>query len=242
MNFDLNCDLGEGEPWHRTAALMGSITSANVACGGHAGTSASMERCVELARVAGVRLGAHPGLWSRGDFGRGEVNIQPAELELLLLQQVGALKTVARHGNVPFHHIKLHGALYHATEQDPGLARAYIRVVERYWPASKIYCIAGGRVARLARNAGLIAWEEVFADRLYGEDGLLLPRTEPGAVLTEVSQVLRQFQSILGGKISTRSGRGIPVIAQTICVHSDTPNAAQIASRIKERLRRSWAV
>src|SRR5688500_18309234 len=118
MRFDLNCDLGEGEPRARTEALMRVITSANVACGGHAGDLASMERCVALAKKFKVRLGAHPGTADRAGFGRGELKITPAELELLLLQQVGTLERIARAHGVKLHHIKLHGALYHATERD----------------------------------------------------------------------------------------------------------------------------
>jgi 5-oxoprolinase (ATP-hydrolysing) subunit A len=236
MKLDLNCDLGEGESSRRTRALMRAITSANVACGGHAGTLASMEQCAEWAREFGVRLGAHPGLWSREDFGRGAVAVSSAELELLLLQQIGALETVARRRRVPLHHIKLHGALYHAVELDLELARTFIRTVRRYWPGTKIFSKGGGRLARLARAAGVPPWEEVFADRGYRDDGSLIPRTEPGAVLTSLPAVMRQVESIIGGTITACSGRIIPVAAQTLCVHSDTFNAVRIAGAIRKRL------
>jgi 5-oxoprolinase (ATP-hydrolysing) subunit A len=236
MKLDLNCDLGEGEPARRTRGLMRWITSANVACGGHAGTPASMEQCVEWVRECKVRLGAHPGVRSGGDFGRGAVAVSPDELEWLLRQQVGALETVARRRRVPLHHIKLHGALYHAAETEPELARTFIQTVKRDWPETTIFCKAGGRLARLARAAGMQPWEEVFADRLYAEDGSLIPRTEPGALLAAVPAVLRQVESILRGTIVTCSGRMLPVAAQTICVHSDTPNALRIAASIRKRL------
>src|SRR4030095_5379345 len=126
MNLDLNCDLGEGEPQTRTRALMRWITSANVACGGHAGDVRSMSVCVRLCKEFGVLLGAHPGAWSRTDFGRGTVQIEPVELELLLLHQISALERIATQHGVHLHHIKLHGALYHATENDVPLARRYI--------------------------------------------------------------------------------------------------------------------
>ncbi|PYM12233.1 MAG: hypothetical protein DME18_11940, partial [Verrucomicrobia bacterium] len=165
MKLDLNCDLGEGEPLTRTRALMRWITSANLACGGHAGDLPTMEACVRLAKQHGVRLGAHPGPWSRGDFGRGHARPAPHEMELLLLHQVGALERVARRNGVPLHHIKLHGALYHASEEDDALAKRYVAAVKRFWPQAKIYARAEGRVVRVARRAGLVVWEEAVADR-----------------------------------------------------------------------------
>src|SRR5436309_15056078 len=134
VKIDFNCDLGEGEPVARTRALMRWITSANVACGGHAGDLQTMERCVRLARQFKVRLGAHPGPWSRTDLGRGVVRVTPGELELLLIHQVSALDTVARRKGMTLHHIKLHGALYHATETNETLARRYVATVKRWWP------------------------------------------------------------------------------------------------------------
>src|ERR1041385_2748764 len=151
MKLDLNCDLGEGEPLARTRALMRWITSANIACGGHAGDVKSMEACVRLAKQFGVRVGAHPGPWDRDDFGRGSVRMTPDELELLLLQQVGALERMARAHRVPLHHIKLHGALYHLSETDSALGRRYLECVGRWWPSAKIYARAGGAIKQRAR-------------------------------------------------------------------------------------------
>src|SRR5438093_1543012 len=147
MKLDLNCDLGEGEPGPRTRALMRWITSANVACGRHAGDLPTMESCVRLAKQFGVRLGAHPGTASRGDFGRAPVEVGADELELLLLEQVGALERLARAAGVRLHHIKLHGALYHASEASDVVARRYLRSVRRWWPRSVPYVRAGGTVA-----------------------------------------------------------------------------------------------
>ena len=128
MKLDLNCDLGEGEPLPRTRVLMRWVTSANVACGGHAGDLKTMKACARLARQHGVRLGAHPGPWSRSDFGRGPVRIAPDEFELLLLHQVGALERVAQANGVRLHHIKLHGALYHVSEGNEAVANRYVAV------------------------------------------------------------------------------------------------------------------
>src|SRR5262245_13400345 len=197
MKIDFNCDLGEGEPYVRTRALMRWITSATVACGGHDGDLKTMEKCVQLAKQFDVRLGAHPGPWSRRDRGRGKVQITPAELELLLLHQVGTLETVARREQVRFHHIKLHGALYHATESDESLARRYIATVNRWWPRVKIYALAGGTVARLARRTRIEIWSETFADRGYRNDGSLVPRNATGAQLTNPRAVSQRLLELV---------------------------------------------
>jgi len=230
MKPDLNCDLGEGEPIARTRALMRCITSANVACGGHAGDIASMTRCVRLAKQFGVKLGAHPGPWSRGDFGRGAVQLTPDEFELLLLQQVGALEAIARAHGVALHHIKLHGALYHASEAEPALRRRYLDCVRRFWPGVRIYALAGGAVCREARRASVTAWPEAFADRAYRADGTLVPRGEAGAVLPNLGYALEHAGRLLGGRVLTATGQNIRVTARTLCIHSDTPFATRLAS------------
>jgi UPF0271 protein len=237
VKLDLNCDLGEGESLARTRALMRWITSANVACGGHAGDVKSMQTCVRLAKQHCVRLGAHPGPWSRGDFGRQRIRLTPDELEMLLLQQVGALERISRAHAVRLHHIKLHGALYHASETSADLGRRYIETVVRWWPAAVIYARAGGGVVRLARRAGLRVWEEAFADRGYRNDGTLVPRGEPGALLTEVRAVAERVRLLIkGGKVQTVTGKRLPLRAQTICLHSDTPQAVGLAQAVAKLL------
>ncbi|MBM3841283.1 MAG: LamB/YcsF family protein [Verrucomicrobia bacterium] len=242
QKLDLNCDLGEGEPIARTRALMRWITSANVACGGHAGDLASMQCCVRLARQFRVRLGAHPGPWSRGDFGRTAVQLTPDELELLLLQQVGALEQIANQGGARLHHIKLHGALYHASEAKEAIGRRYVQSVARWWPRAVIYAQAAGNVARLAKSNGVEVWEEAFADRGYEDRGELVPRTKPGALLRDVSAVGRRVQMIVNdGQVETISGARIPLRPQTLCVHSDTPGSPAIARVVWNVLRRASA-
>jgi len=238
MKLDLNCDLGEGEPLSHTRALMRCITSANVACGGHAGDLRTMEACIRLANRFEVRLGAHPGIPSRGDFGRGTAGVCTEELELLLLQQVGALERLARAAGLPLHHIKLHGALYHATEASEGLARRYLLSVRRWWPRSVLYVRAGGRVARLARHTAGRVWEEAFADRTYGDDGSLVARGEPGAVLSEEGVILRRIKWLQEhGEIETISGRRLRIRAQTLCLHADTPRSPAPARALATALR-----
>jgi 5-oxoprolinase (ATP-hydrolysing) subunit A len=234
-NIDLNCDLGEHEGLARRRALMRWITSANVACGGHAGNRRSMESCVRLARQFNVRLGAHPGVATK--FGRGSVKITPEQLEALLREQVGTLADIARSLRVKLHHIKLHGSLYHATDRDKKLAARYIETVTHLWPRAIIYARAGGLVSRLARSRGIAVWDEVFADRRYQDDGFLVPRDRPNALVTDLREV-RNFLERLqqADEIVSVSGKVIAVKARTICVHSDTPNAVRIAAACRRFL------
>ena len=243
MKLDLNCDLGEGEPLARTRSLMLRVTSVNVACGGHGGDLKTIEACVRLARQQGVRLGAHPGPWSRSDFGRGIVQFEPDQLELLLLHQVGALERVARANRIRLHHVKLHGALYHASEESEALANRYAAAVARYWPQTKIYARAGGRVARVARRAGLVVWEEGFADREYRDDGTLVPRTEPNAMLLEPKLVVERVRRLLNDRaVIAASGNRVPLRPQTLCIHSDTPRAARLVQAVVNVLRHDKAL
>lgn len=226
--LDLNCDLGEGESPARTRALMRVITSANVACGGHAGDVRSMQRCVRLALQYAVRLGAHPGL--ADGFGRGEVRLTAEALELLVVQQVSSLMTVAQGLGTALHHVKLHGSLYHATESDPVLSRALVRTMQRWFPRVRLYALAGGRLVCRARDAGVPAWEEGFVDRGYRDDGTLVPRGTPGALVSDVRQAQRRLLEVREGLgIETVSGRRLELWPQTWCVHSDTPGAVRMA-------------
>jgi UPF0271 protein len=192
-----------------------------------------MDACVRLAKRFAVRVGAHPGLWSRNDFGRGQVELVPEELELLLLQQVGAFERVARRHRVKLHHIKLHGALYHASEENEALGRGYLEAVGRWWPDCIVYVRAGGRVAKLARRAGLRTWEEAFVDRNYSDDGSLVPRSEANGLFTDRAAVRRRVQRLSEfGEVETVSGWALRLHPQTVCLHSDTPNVIRLARTV----------
>jgi UPF0271 protein len=232
--MDLNCDLGEGEPLATMGALMRSITSANVACGGHAGNVRTMELCARLAKRFRVRLGAHPGIGS--EFGRGPVEISRGELDLLLLQQVSALQTIAEAEHVRLHHIKLHGSLYHSVESNSLLAAGYVAAVARWWPKMKIFARSGGLVEKSARTSGTPVWREVFVDRAYNEDGTLVPRTRPGALLGHTEMVERAKTLKSQRCIISISGKAIRVGAETVCVHADTPGSARIVRVIARAL------
>jgi len=205
---------------------MRAIMSANVACGGHAGDMTSMERCVILAKKYNVRLGAHPGAVDRVGFGRGELRVTPAELELLLLQQVGALERIAHAHGMKLHHIKLHGALYHATERDERLARAYVGIVRRWWPNAVVYALTGGTVAKVAQR---FVWGEAFLDRNYLDNGMLVARSERRALLTNVQEVRERVKQLTRRTVISLGGKVICVNARTLCVHGDTPRAVKFA-------------
>ena len=209
------------------------ITSANIACGGHAGTVETMERCIRLAKKHNVRLGAHPGPADRSGFGRADVQITPRELELLLLQQVGSLERIAVAHRVKLRHIKLHGGLYHATERDERLATAYLDIVRRWWPKVVVYALAAGTVARVAKRGEV--WEEAFLDRNYLDDGTLVPRRESNALLKTRDQVRNRIEHLEDGTVASVNGRLIELRARTLCIHADTPRAVELA-RLSKKL------
>ena len=199
-----------------------------------------MATCVGLAKHLGVRLGAHPGPWSRGDFGRGPLKLAAGELELLLVHQVGALERLARNERARLHHIKLHGALYHASESDEGLTRAYLVAVRRWWPRCVVFARSGGAVARLSKRVGVRVWEEAYVDRGYRDDGTLVPRDAPGAILDDERAVKQRLEKlVVDGVIEAVSGRPLRLQPKTICIHSDTPNAVQFARLARRVLGRS---
>jgi UPF0271 protein len=210
---------------------MRCITSANIACGGHAGNLQSMQTSIRFARQMGVRIGAHPGIASQ--FGRGSVDISERDLELLLLHQVGAFEKVVRSEHARLHHIKLHGSLYHAVDQNPKLARAYLRTVRHFWPRVVIFARAGGLVEKLASKMNVIVWPEAFVDRAYVGDGSLVPRNHPAALLTDVERILERIERWQRtGTFQTVENQTLSINAKTFCLHSDTPRAIIIARSI----------
>ncbi len=227
MRLDLNCDLGEGEAPERTAELLRCVTSANIACGGHAGDTQSMQTTVRLAQAARVRIGAHPGLPDRANFGRQVVLLAPAELRTLLIDQVNALQEAADEARL--HHIKLHGALYHMVEDDRQLGEAYVATVRELWPELVIFSIAGGAVAQRAAQAGLKSWGEGFLDRGYRTAARLIPRGEPHSLLNAPEFEARLRSLIESGTIPVDSGESLKIDARTWCIHGDTPHATSYA-------------
>ena len=215
----LNADLGENEPPERTRALMPLLDLASVACGGHAGDDGTMRRAVRLAVEAGVEVGAHPGL--PGNFGRAGADISVPDFRELLVSQAGRFAAICRREQSVMQHIKLHGALYHAVENSPHLAQAYVAAVQAHFPQAAIIAFAGGTVIAAARENGAPALAEVFAERGYRPDGSLIPRGQPGDLITDPAEAAARVSSLRG---------------DTICVHADTPNAVRIAQAVRSVL------
>lgn len=231
-SIDLNCDLGEGSG--HDAELMPLISSANIACGAHAGSLETMIESVELALANGVAVGAHPGYFDLENFGRRERAIDPDEAARLVLLQLEQLFEVAGRR---LRHVKLHGALYHQVCREPLLADAVASELGRLWRHLFVYARAGSGFARSLRAREMRLAEEVFADRTYQPDGSLTPRTEPGAVITDpaaaVAQVMRMVRD---GVVRAVDGTEVPIQADTVCIHGDGTGAVALARRLREEL------
>ena len=230
LYLDLNCDLGEGAG--HDAELMPLITSANIACGAHAGDAATMRATVALAQKCGVVIGAHPGFADRENFGRREIVLPVAELQELVSTQIVAL---ARLG--PVGHVKPHGALYNLAARDAAVAGAVVAAVHATDASLLLFALAGSELVRAGRAAGLRVVEEVFADRTYQRDGSLTPRSRPDALIADeaaaVAQVLRMVRE---GVVRATDGTAVAIKAGTVCVHGDGPHAVAFARRLKAEL------
>jgi UPF0271 protein len=241
-SIDLNCDLGEGYGiWKlgEDEAVLEFVTSANIACGFHAGDPGTMARTVRLALARGVALGAHPSLPDLQGFGRRTMAVTPDEAHDLTLYQIGALQAFARAAGGSLHHVKPHGALYNMAAQDPALAQAIARAVREFDPALILVGLSGSELIRAGRSLGLACAQEVFADRGYEADGSLSPRQLPGAMIDDeefaIRRVLRMARE---GKVQCRTGGEVAVQADTVCVHGDQPRALDFARRLRQALTR----
>jgi UPF0271 protein len=240
MRIDLNSDLGESfGPWPmgQDAALMESITSANVACGFHAGDPGVMRQTLALAKVRGVAVGAHPGFPDLVGFGRREMKATPAEVEDLVLYQVAALAGMARAQGVTLQHVKAHGALYNMACKDRALADAIAKAVAAFDRSLILFGLPNSELLRAGRAAGLPVAAEVFADRAYERDGSLTSRTRPGSVIHDTNAVLeRAVRMVKDKEVVTIDGSVIALQADTICLHGDTPGAADHARAVRRGL------
>ena len=234
---DLNADVGEGLP-DVDAALLALVTSANIACGLHAGDPHTMRKTVALAVRHGVAVGAHPGFDDREGFGRRPVQLSAIELADLILYQLGALDAIARAEGAALHHVKPHGALYNQGERDETLAVDIITAVRTFDPQLRLVGRAGSAMARAAARLGHPFTAEAFADRRYRADGSLVARSEPGAVLTQPDKVAAQVRRLVTeGEVLSDDGTRVPVAFETLCLHGDTPGAGALAARILQELR-----
>jgi 5-oxoprolinase (ATP-hydrolysing) subunit A len=217
MTIDLNCDMGELEDSAHEAALMQHITSANIACGGHAGDEATMERTARLALEGGVHIGAHPGYPDRANFGRLEMPLSNAEIADTVFQQILRLEAVVSRLGGRIVHVKPHGALYNVAVKNGEVARAIGEGVAKWNPAITVFGLAGSPMLDVWREMGLPVAGEGFADRRYEPDGTLRSRKLPGALITDPEEASQQALRL------ARSGS-----VDTICVHGDTPGAVAI--------------
>jgi len=219
-SIDLNADLGEGGS--EDAVLLTLVTSANIACGGHAGSDEIMRRSIELALASGVKIGAHPGYEDRANFGRREMELPLEMVTDLVARQVAKL---AGFTGGRLHHVKPHGALYNQSDRDSELAAAVVAGVKRISPDMILYAPPAGKLAAAGRAAGLTVMAEGFADRRYRPDGSLVPRTEPGAVITDIDEAVAQALELARGGL-----------IDTICVHGDGAHAVEMLRAIRGAL------
>lgn len=238
--IDFNSDLGEGFGLYRVgndAEIFPHITSANIACGFHAGDSRTMRSTVAMAAKLGVAVGAHPGFDDLQGFGRRVVKLSDEEVYELIVYQVGALMGFTKAANVELRHVKPHGALYNYAATHKPTADAICKAVKDIDPGLILYGLSGSALTLAAEQSGLSVAHEVFADRTYQEDGTLTPRGQPGAMIESVHAAVDQVMNMLHmGEVRTLQGTWIGVKAQTLCLHGDQPGAALFARSIREAL------
>lgn len=240
MRIDLNSDLGESFgawPMGADEAVIASITSANVACGYHAGDPAVMRTTVRLARDAGVAVGAHPGLPDLIGFGRRDMGVSAQDVENMVLYQIGALAAVAGAEGVRLQHVKAHGALYNMAARDRPLADAIARAIKAFDPALIMFGLPGSELIQAGQRAGLEVAAEGFADRAYEPDGSLTPRSRAGSVIHDVDEVVqRAVRMATEGKVRATDGSDIALRVDTLCTHGDTPGAPELTRRLRQGL------
>lgn len=237
--LDLNCDMGEGFGAYAMGndiAILDHVSSANIACGFHAGDPPTMRRIVGAALSKGVAVGAHPGLPDLQGFGRREMKITPAEAYAMVIYQVGALAGFVQAAGGRLNHVKPHGALYNMAVKDRALSQAIAQAVRDFDPGLVYFGLAGSVMIETAQALGLRTAGEVFADRSYQDDGSLTPRSQAGAMIEDEDQSLAQVRQMLGGSVTAQSGKTVALKADTLCLHGDQAGALDFARRIRAEL------
>lgn len=240
MQIDLNSDLGEGYgPWMMgdDARILDCVTSANIACGGHASDPETMYRTLRLAADRGVTVGAHPGYADREGFGRRIIPMAPDEIGRMVVAQTGALVAMARLAGTTVRYVKPHGALGNLAAADTTVASAIVAAVQAMDPTLAILAISGTQLEQAARAAGATVFSEIFADRAYQPNGQLVPRSVPGAMLHDATAAADRLLAFLrSGRMPVMGGEPIALAAASICVHGDSPDATAMARHIRARL------
>lgn len=246
MAIDLNADVGEGYGTWRLgddAALLAVVSSANIACGFHAGDPGLMRQTVALAKHHGVAIGAHPSLPDLQGFGRRELRVTPEEAYELVLYQTGALLGFTRAAGVPLVHVKPHGALYNMAARDPALARGIAEAVHDLDPQLILVGLAGSALIRAGEQRGLRVAAEAFVDRRYTDDGHLLSRHAPEAVIQDIEEAVAQALCIVqAGEVLSVNGQRVALRADTLCLHGDTPQAVAFTRAVRAALEREGVV
>jgi UPF0271 protein len=240
LRLDLNCDLGESfGAWRmgEDEAILDYVTSANIACGFHAGDPATMRRTVAAACARGVALGAHPSLPDLQGFGRREMRVTADEVYDMVLYQVGALDGFARAQSARLQHVKPHGALYNMAARDAQLAQAIAQAVRDYDRGLILFGLSGSELIRAGREAGIAVASEVFADRTYQADGSLTPRSRGDSMIEDIERCIAQVLGMVRhGTVQATDGTQVKVEADTLCIHGDQPTARRFAARLREAL------
>jgi UPF0271 protein len=240
MRIDINSDMGESFGAYsigHDVGLMASITSANIAAGFHAGDPSVLRETIRLAKARGVAVGAHPGFPDLVGFGRRELNVTPKEAEDMVLYQVAAVAGVAAAEGVRLQHVKPHGALFNMAARNVELATAIARAVAAFDKTLILFGLPGSEILNAGRAAGLRVAAEVFADRAYEPDGSLASRRKPGSVIHDADAVVvRAVRMVKERSVVAIDGSVVPLEADTICVHGDTPGSDNLAARIRAGL------
>jgi 5-oxoprolinase (ATP-hydrolysing) subunit A len=236
MHIDLNCDLGEG--MHTDAQIIPLISSANIACGFHAGDESTMKKTIELCLQHGVAIGAHPSWPDKENFGRTEMHLSEQELYDCITEQLHIIQTIANSFNTKLRHVKPHGALYNQSAKDKTIAATIARAVRDFDSNLILFGFSGSISITEAERIGLKTAHEVFADRTYEDNGSLTHRSQPNALLEDKDEAVRQaLQMILQRTVTTTSGKNISVKADTICLHGDGKYAVEFCRRIHQQLK-----
>lgn len=236
--IDLNCDMGESFGAYRLGndeQIMHYVSSVNIACGFHAGDPEVIHTTVRLAKDNRVAIGAHPGFHDLQGFGRREIQMTPKEIYSMVLYQVGALYAFTRVADAQLSHVKPHGALYNQAARDKKVAEAIANAVCDFDKNLLFYGLSGSVMIEEARKKGLRCCNEVFADRTYQNDGTLTPRSEPGSLITDEKEALKQsIKMVSENSVTTKAGLDIKIVADTICIHGDGQHALAFAKAINE--------
>ncbi len=236
--IDLNCDMGESYGAWKMGAdadVMPYISSANIACGLHAGDPATIRKTVALAVNHGVAIGAHPSLPDLMGFGRRAMKITPQDMYDLVVYQAGAVEAFARAAGARLHHVKCHGSLYNMAATDQGLSEAMVRAVKDLGSDVILYVLSKSLNHQIAIESRIRVAGEVFADRGYADDGTLAPRDRPGGMIEDPQDSVKQVLGMIeGGYVTTLTGRRVPVAADTLCLHGDQPGAVKFAQTLRK--------